>query len=71
MKPKLCKEACQRCYREQFWTWTEFIEEHWQAGGVWCSVEKARPAEWTKLDEIPDCCPYVLEHIVMGSQDET
>ena len=64
MKLKLCKELCKRCQNYS----VIFNRFSLSDGWVWCKL--ARGYRWVDIKEIPEDCPYRLEHTVMGNQDE-
>jgi len=68
MKTKLSKKVCKRCYEENECTWYGFNERNWKKGYIVC-VDIWDIVYLKK--GLPDECPYKLEHIVLGNQDET
>jgi len=74
MKNKLCKDVCKRCYRERGHSWWfESEDKDWKERNiVYCSsVSSEYFGKWKDLDSAFQDCPYKLEHLVIGSQDET
>ena len=66
-----------KAYALDWYEWNRAREYRWNEDCmVWC-VERRRRAmdrdwdtTWISIDEIPDYCPYDLEHIVLGEKQE-
>ena len=76
MKTKLCKEVCRRCWEMRSpgsWDFYKKAEARWRDDKVVCiAVHKVRRKYLMRsrvsIFEIPDCCFYRFEHMVMGNK---
>jgi len=74
---KLNKEVCKRCVHEcatsegscDFLSWRETDELLWNESKQICCWAKVK-WEMFSIYEIPDCCRYKLEHIVLNEKPE-
>ena len=69
MKP--CKEVCKRCQNYIVISncfFPSLFSPRWREGWAWC--ELARGYGWFDIKEIPEDCPYCLEHTVMGNKQK-
>ena len=71
------KEICKKCWNEcahehnnKDLLWNEYDDDLWKEGRILC-----RNLCWiqtvgynTSTDQIPDCCSYKLEHIVISEK---
>jgi len=69
---KLSKKICKRCVNEcavqageEILSWVESDEARWEKKILLCGVKSWHVIE---IYEIPECCPYALEHIVLGDK---
>ena len=70
---KFSKEICKQCY-EQCGpdSWSAGDDESWKEGKVWCVElfysDVPIREHFIGIGEIPDGCPYKLEHTVMSEK---
>ena len=66
VKHLLCKRICKRCVDGTCSGWSLFDEYRWEnVGSVLCPEElRSTYKGATLFSEIPEWCPYVVEHVV-------
>ena len=65
MKSKPCDYVCKKCYKQhESGMVLECDDERWAEGHVWCKAVSGYVIR-KKFDEIPNKCPYALEHVVL------
>ena len=74
MKTKLSKKVCKECQMNHDHWWNVYDDWAWENedAHVVCHGfgEREHHHPWVKTTKIPDYCPYRMEHIVLGNQDE-
>jgi len=64
---KLCKRACQHCFRRTGREWTQEHDKDFnEKGWVYCD----RPIRGFIQTEPPEDCPYLVEHLVGAPMEE-
>ena len=65
----LNKEICIRCIKKYVinktgWNWLYYFEKNWKDGDVACPALFASNKYGKTLENPPDWCPYILEHLM-------